>query len=185
MNISCTCVLKCSWQDVLLYYKQRGKSSIEEDGIDGELKGEIRLSNARWTWTGDREFVITQHRGRDHKGPLQRHFELRAPSKEEAEDWYERYSKCHSTSEATAMLFNSIPKEDMQETSCRFEEACAEEENICTNAVSHHHTRYLVLQHQVRENGRYTWQDCLVDGQPLTSPVDVHSLPPGEYQLRP
>ena len=68
MNISCTCVLKCSWQDVLLYYKQRGKSSIEEDGIDGELKGEIRLSNERWTWTGDREFVITQHRGRDHKG---------------------------------------------------------------------------------------------------------------------
>lgn len=42
-----------------------------------------------------------------------------------------------------------------------------------------------VLQHQVRENGRYTWQDYLVDGQPLTSPVDVHSLPPGEYQLRP
>ena len=42
-----------------------------------------------------------------------------------------------------------------------------------------------VLQHQVRENGRYIWQDYLVDGQPLTAPVDIHSLPSGEYQLRP
>ena len=42
-----------------------------------------------------------------------------------------------------------------------------------------------VLQHQVRENGRYIWKDYLVDGQPLTAPVDVTSLPPGDYQLRP
>ena len=41
-----------------------------------------------------------------------------------------------------------------------------------------------VLQRQVRENGRYIWQDYLVDGQPLTAPVDVTVLPPGEYQLR-
>ena len=41
-----------------------------------------------------------------------------------------------------------------------------------------------VLQHQVRENGRYIWQDYLVNGQHLTVPVDVNSLPPGEYQFR-
>ena len=41
-----------------------------------------------------------------------------------------------------------------------------------------------ILQRQVRENGRYTWQDYLVDGQPLTTPIDVKTLPPGEYQLR-
>jgi hypothetical protein len=42
-----------------------------------------------------------------------------------------------------------------------------------------------VLQRQVRENGRYTWEGYLVDGQPLTAPIDVKSLPPGEYQLKP
>ena len=42
-----------------------------------------------------------------------------------------------------------------------------------------------VLQRQIRENGRYIWQDYLVDGQPVTAPIDVNSLPPGEYQLRP
>ena len=42
-----------------------------------------------------------------------------------------------------------------------------------------------VLQHQIRKDGRYIWQDYLVDGQPLTAPGDVKSLPPGEYQLRP
>lgn len=41
-----------------------------------------------------------------------------------------------------------------------------------------------VLQHQIRKNGRYTWQDYLVDGQPVTPPVDVNSLPSGEYQFR-
>ena len=42
-----------------------------------------------------------------------------------------------------------------------------------------------VLQRQIRENGRYIWQDYLVDGQPVTAPIDVNSLPPGEYKLRP
>ena len=41
-----------------------------------------------------------------------------------------------------------------------------------------------VLQHQIRKHGRYFWQDYLLDGQPVTAPVDVKSLPPGEYQLR-
>ena len=41
-----------------------------------------------------------------------------------------------------------------------------------------------VLQHQIRKHGGYIWQDYLVDGQPVTAPVDVNSLPPGEYQLR-
>jgi len=42
-----------------------------------------------------------------------------------------------------------------------------------------------VLQRLISQSGRYIWQDYLVDGQPLTTPVDVKSLPPGEYQLRP
>jgi len=41
-----------------------------------------------------------------------------------------------------------------------------------------------VLQHHILKSGRYIWQDYLVDGQPVTAPVDVNSLPPGEYQLR-
>lgn len=41
-----------------------------------------------------------------------------------------------------------------------------------------------VLQRQIHESGRYIWQDYLVDGQLLTAPVDVKSLPPGEYQLK-
>jgi hypothetical protein len=40
-----------------------------------------------------------------------------------------------------------------------------------------------VLQHQTPEGRSYTWQDYLVDGKPLTAPIDVKSLPPGEYRL--
>lgn len=42
-----------------------------------------------------------------------------------------------------------------------------------------------VLQHHVRKQGHYIWQDYLVGGQPVTAPVDVNCLSPGEYQLRP
>lgn len=42
-----------------------------------------------------------------------------------------------------------------------------------------------ILQHQIRKHDRYFWQDYLVDGQPVAAPVDVNTLPPGEYQLRP
>ena len=42
-----------------------------------------------------------------------------------------------------------------------------------------------VLQRRVIKDGRKVWQDCLVDGQPLTAPIDVKSLPPGDYQLKP
>lgn len=42
-----------------------------------------------------------------------------------------------------------------------------------------------ILQHRIFKNGRYIWQDYVVDGQPLTAPFNVKSLPPGEYQLRP
>jgi len=34
---------------------------------------------------------------------------------------------------------------------------------------------------QRHENGR--WQDYMVDGQPVTSPVDIEQLPPGRYRL--
>jgi len=40
-----------------------------------------------------------------------------------------------------------------------------------------------VLQHQILEDGHYTWQDYLQDDEPITAPVDVNSLPPGEYRL--
>lgn len=36
-----------------------------------------------------------------------------------------------------------------------------------------------------REDKRDQWSDYLVNEQPVTAPVDVNSLPSGEYQLRP
>lgn len=42
-----------------------------------------------------------------------------------------------------------------------------------------------VLQHQIREAGRWAWQDYLVDGKILTAPVDIETLPPGEYRFKP
>ena len=35
---------------------------------------------------------------------------------------------------------------------------------------------------QRKEKGEY--QDYLIDGKPVTNPIDVDSLPPGGYQLR-
>ena len=35
---------------------------------------------------------------------------------------------------------------------------------------------------QRKENGY--WHDYLVDGEPVTNPFDVESLPPGFYRLR-
>ena len=43
----------------------------------------------------------------------------------------------------------------------------------------------MTLQYRDVERGQIVWRDYTVDGQPITAPVDVNSLPPGEYQLRP
>jgi hypothetical protein len=40
-----------------------------------------------------------------------------------------------------------------------------------------------VLQHQTTDSGDFVWQDYTVDGKPVTAPIDVKSLPPGEYRL--
>lgn len=40
-----------------------------------------------------------------------------------------------------------------------------------------------VLQYQVTDGRYISWQDYLVDGMPLTAPIDIKSLPPGEYRL--
>ena len=37
-----------------------------------------------------------------------------------------------------------------------------------------------ILQRKVK--GRY--QDYLIDGKPVTNPIDVNTLPPGWYRLR-
>jgi hypothetical protein len=40
-----------------------------------------------------------------------------------------------------------------------------------------------VLQHQVFNGRNDSWQNYLVEGKPLSPPVDINSLPPGEYRL--
>ncbi len=40
-----------------------------------------------------------------------------------------------------------------------------------------------VLQHQVFDGRNRAWQNYLVDGKPLMPPVDIRSLPPGDYRL--
>jgi len=42
-----------------------------------------------------------------------------------------------------------------------------------------------ILQHQIHKGRHYVWQDFLLDGNRLIAPVDVKSLPPGEYRLVP
>jgi len=40
-----------------------------------------------------------------------------------------------------------------------------------------------VLQHQNVEGTHYRWRDYLVDSKPVTAPIDIKTLPPGEYRL--
>ena len=40
-----------------------------------------------------------------------------------------------------------------------------------------------VLQHQILEGRYYAWQDYLLDGKPITAPIDVKTLPAGKYRL--
>jgi len=40
-----------------------------------------------------------------------------------------------------------------------------------------------ILQHYIPQGQKFSWQNYLVDGNPITAPVDVKTLPPGEYRL--
>jgi hypothetical protein len=40
-----------------------------------------------------------------------------------------------------------------------------------------------VLQHNVLEGPSFVWQAYTINGKPVTEPIDVKSLPPGEYRL--
>ena len=40
-----------------------------------------------------------------------------------------------------------------------------------------------VLQRRHPEDSNLEWQDYVLDGKPLTAPIDTQSLPPGEYRL--
>ena len=41
----------------------------------------------------------------------------------------------------------------------------------------------MVLQYRDFERRRLVWRDYMVDGEPVKSPVDIDSLPPGKYRL--
>lgn len=41
----------------------------------------------------------------------------------------------------------------------------------------------MILQREIREDGFRVWRDYLIDGKPLTSPVDIETLPQGNYRL--
>jgi len=42
----------------------------------------------------------------------------------------------------------------------------------------------MVPQRRDREGGMYVWNEYLVDGEPVLSPVDIEKLPAGKYRLR-
>lgn len=41
----------------------------------------------------------------------------------------------------------------------------------------------MVLQRRYREGGMYIWNDYMVKGQRVLSPVDIEKLPAGKYRL--
>jgi len=41
----------------------------------------------------------------------------------------------------------------------------------------------MVLQRRYREGGKYAWNDYQVDGQTVTAPIKIESLPSGNYRL--
>jgi len=41
----------------------------------------------------------------------------------------------------------------------------------------------MTLQRGDRKGGIYVWNDYLVDGQTVTAPIKIESLPPGNYRL--
>ena len=41
----------------------------------------------------------------------------------------------------------------------------------------------MILQREYREGGYQIWRDYLMDGKPVTAPVDIETLPPGKYRL--
>jgi len=41
----------------------------------------------------------------------------------------------------------------------------------------------MTLQQQHREGSYLDWRDCMKDGKPVKSPIDIDALPPGKYRL--